>query len=392
MQFRILALDGGGTWSLVQVSVLQNLFGAQATGHQVLQQFDLVAANSGGSIVAAGLAEDLTLARMLDLFINEKIRRQIFHPLPWYKKLNPIRLFGLGPRFSTEEKLKGLMNLFPNRGGSFLKDLHLSGNRGNDIQFLFSAYDYDRDRVRFLRSNVTSRAGSILTPASSVRLAEAAHASSNAPLNYFDKPAEIATARFWDGALSGFNNPVLAGVIEALANGVKASEICALSVGTGNVFLPLQAQPDRRYLIKPRSEPSIPGDLEKVAQSILADPPDSHTFIAYMMLGQPVPNLPNDCPMPSRTLVRMNPLIQPNPVPGGWDLPKQLSPDEFQRLVKMDMAVLDQQDVELIRKFCDLWLHDQIPNQPIRASSGLACEIGEHLYSQAKQAWRDCLQ
>lgn len=50
-------------------------------------------------------------------------------------------------------------------------------------------------------------------------LVEAVHASTNAPIRYYDEPAEVSGRRYWDGALGGYNNPVLAAVVEALANG-----------------------------------------------------------------------------------------------------------------------------------------------------------------------------
>ena len=51
-KFRILSLDGGGSWALIQVMALINLYGGDATGHQVLRDFDLVAANSGGRVMS----------------------------------------------------------------------------------------------------------------------------------------------------------------------------------------------------------------------------------------------------------------------------------------------------------------------------------------------------
>jgi uncharacterized protein len=53
MSYRILSLDGGGTWALIQVKALIALYpgGAATPGLTVLNDFDLVAANSGGSIV-----------------------------------------------------------------------------------------------------------------------------------------------------------------------------------------------------------------------------------------------------------------------------------------------------------------------------------------------------
>ena len=51
MSYRILSLDGGGTWALIQVKTLISLYGGDTPGQTILQDFDLIAANSGGSIV-----------------------------------------------------------------------------------------------------------------------------------------------------------------------------------------------------------------------------------------------------------------------------------------------------------------------------------------------------
>src|SRR5947209_4112016 len=92
MPYRILSLDGGGTWELIQVKALIRIYGDNTTGHTVLRDFDLVAANSGGSIVAAALACNLPLSQILGEFKDESWRQKIFVPLPWYEKLNPLRL------------------------------------------------------------------------------------------------------------------------------------------------------------------------------------------------------------------------------------------------------------------------------------------------------------
>jgi hypothetical protein len=41
--YRILALDGGGRWSLIMVMALQKTMGRKRPGHDILKQFDLVA-------------------------------------------------------------------------------------------------------------------------------------------------------------------------------------------------------------------------------------------------------------------------------------------------------------------------------------------------------------
>ncbi|HLJ89464.1 MAG TPA: hypothetical protein VKZ53_21820 [Candidatus Angelobacter sp.] len=46
MSYRILSLDGGGTWALIEVTALIALYGENAPDRTVLQDFNMVAANS----------------------------------------------------------------------------------------------------------------------------------------------------------------------------------------------------------------------------------------------------------------------------------------------------------------------------------------------------------
>jgi hypothetical protein len=59
---KVLSLDGGGSWALIQARALEKIFTPETRGHELLRHFDLVVANSGGSLVAAGLAGDLAPA------------------------------------------------------------------------------------------------------------------------------------------------------------------------------------------------------------------------------------------------------------------------------------------------------------------------------------------
>ena len=49
MSYRILSLDGGGVWGLIEVKTLIALYSPETNGHDVLKEFDLVAGNSAGS-------------------------------------------------------------------------------------------------------------------------------------------------------------------------------------------------------------------------------------------------------------------------------------------------------------------------------------------------------
>ncbi len=77
-KYRILSLDGGGTWALIEVMALIDLYGGSTTGHQVLSDFDMVAANSGGSIVLGGLVDDMKLDDLLSFFLSQQKRDSVF--------------------------------------------------------------------------------------------------------------------------------------------------------------------------------------------------------------------------------------------------------------------------------------------------------------------------
>ncbi len=95
MSYRILSLDGGGAWAIIEARALIGLYGIDTAGHDVLRRFHLVAENSGGSLVLAGLVENKTLGQILDLFETEANRRMIFSPT---KNLPDRTLHGAGER------------------------------------------------------------------------------------------------------------------------------------------------------------------------------------------------------------------------------------------------------------------------------------------------------
>ena len=407
--FRILSLDGGGSWALIQVRTLIDLYsqrgdGTDVTGHQILRKFDLIAANSGGAITLGGLTLNLTLDQLLNLFMGEKRRKQIFVAASFFE--DPIAhltgLAGIGPKYSARAKLVGLRTILGPAGDQLVRNIPQSvGNSVNNRapQFVFCAFDYDINREVFFRSDTNSLAGS-RGAKGDITIAEAVHASSNAPVNYFDAPAQGPNnRRYWDGAIGGYNNPVLAGVIEALANAAAYNtdrdSIHVLSIGTGNVALPLaRGVPgeDHDLVVHP-GHSTIPNDLKKLATSIVDDPPDAATFHAHILLNGHVPS-PND-PLPVISpIVRLNPLIQPIPGAGNipWVFPNQLDGrpmdrTEFAAIRDLDMDAVEQPDVVRISNLCNLWFADNVPNQPIRANShDLTPEIGHGRYKIAKQA------
>lgn len=381
-KYRILSLDGGGSWALIQVMALMDLYPEAETGHAVLRNFDLVTANSGGSIVLGGLVEDMPLKELLGFFLSEARRNSIF-----VKKLH----LPYTPKYRASRKLAGLLAAFPKRGGSMLPQVAtgiLSASTGLPVHLLIMGFDYDRSRSRFFRSAPACGPSFGDGDPAQVSLAEAIHASSNAPVLFFDRPALLPNEpgkRYWDGAISGCNNPVLAGVAEAIVLGQRPEAIAALSIGTGTVCRPIApVDGDVSVLYTPRARSCFLPDAIKLAGAIVDDPPDAASFLAHVMTGG-APAQPG--PADSR-IVRMSPMISPvRDADKVWRLPPGLDEKQFAALVGLAMDAVQQKQVLSIEHLAGEWLRDRVRNQPIRMNESLDRELGQDWYSQAKAAW-----
>ena len=115
MSYKILSLDGGGSWALIQARVLQDIYG-DLNGHELLKKFDMVIANSGGSLVLATLCNDMKLSEIISVFEDEGKRKQVFSKLSFWEKLKWRNIASLtnvlGPKYSMERKLSGLKKCF----------------------------------------------------------------------------------------------------------------------------------------------------------------------------------------------------------------------------------------------------------------------------------------
>jgi hypothetical protein len=341
--------------------------------------------------VLGGLIENLTLGELRGLFLDEAKRRAIFSPTKLFGDRILHDLTGLGPKYSAAAKLQAIERQLPNSGATSLGSVARGIHRQNsvDVHLVIVGFDYDRNRATFFRSApAANQAGWGTGDTSDVTLAEAIHASTNAPVNYFDGPAELPHQldRYWDGGITGNNNPVLAAVTEALVLNRSPSDIVVLSLGTATVFLPLAERGERPSPFKlARIDSTLVRDLRKLATSILDDPPDAATFIAHAITGGPL-GVP--APAVSR-IVRMNPLISPLKQDNGdWMVPSGITAAQFQYLSNLEMDAVEQADVQLIADYAKLWLGNRARNQPIRMDGAtLQAEVGYDWFSQAHDAW-----
>jgi hypothetical protein len=383
MAFSILSLDGGGTWALLEVMALADLYPGES-GHQILSHFDLAVANSGGSIVLGGLVLDMSPDQILSFFEDQTKREAIFYRKPFIEEF--FAKLPIFPRYVAAQKRVGLGTAFGPAGNTLLKDWPAApgwpnGPSGEPVRILVVAFDYDRQREDFLRSYSVS---STKAEPEAVAIVDAVHASTNAPVTFFDAPAMVSPKRYWDGAMGGYNNPLMAAVVDAIALGAVPSQIAALSIGTGTVRL---APPD---LVVHSTSPDLTatppnpdpiGDAARAAGCITDDPPDAATFTAHVVTG-------NDPSRPGR-VVRMSPVVQPvRDITNNWTYPPGLAPDLFKALASLSMDAVQAADVTNIKSLGTAWLGDGVPNQPIRMRDDLSCALGHPNYSAAKAHWQ----
>ena len=429
MPYSILSLDGGGTWALIQARVLVKRYGPDKKGHEILKEYNLVIANSGGSLVLSMLCANKTTQQIVDTFNNTNVLQAIFKK----KFINHIpKLRDFLPRFDTENKYEVFVEHLKNDGISYGEKLltQLPGLIGTPCpEIIITCFDYDRERAVYFRSNMGSHMESSyienkVEPNSAtdvfktVTLAQAVHGASNAPVQFFDDPAAFPPTEpdaqgnpphvnpkkrrlYWDGAVGGNNNPVKAGVLEAIANSVdrnvRRSEIHVVSIGTSNTVQPIlygesgECQPEYDWLCRVSEIDNWQKDLSRMANSVLCDPPDAASFDAHQLLDL-------DYKQKDVRFIRINPLIKPilknkpDAPKDGWYMPGvagNWTPEKMKDLFTMDMAISSQYGVDLINQLCEDYFAGGFDNQGIRlGGKKMDAILGHKKFNEALEDWK----
>ena len=384
----VLSLDGGGTFAGVLAIALGRLYDPSTPGRDILRKFDLVAANSGGSIVLAALLANFSPRDIAGFYSDAATVRKMYCPR-WCSLFKHTFLRPLLPPYSSDGKRNALAQLLDHRcpegerPPSSIPLAEWPSILGTDLSLLVTAYDYDSERAAFFRS--TARRGDVEAECRrDVPLIDAVHASTHAPILYYGKPAVVAGRRYWDGGLAGYNNPVLAAVIEAMSEHPdRTSDIRVLSIGIGTVMRAASEEGAPPELTCATST-GLWAQLKKVAGAVLADPPSAATFHAYMALEKGrVPD-----PASKSRVVRLSPLIRPwRDHERAWHPPRGLSTAEFTTLAGMASDTMRDSDLALIEKTSNLWLDGSIENEPVLIGSSPSFGIGASTFEQARAHW-----
>lgn len=212
-RYRILSLDGGGIRGYLSVLLLERL---EAARPGFLEQIDLLAGTSTGSIIALALAAGKTPAEVRELY--EAQGAYIFHD----SLLDNVRDLGfmLGAKYSTDHLKQALTERF---GSMRLRDLQ---KRALVASFDLEYVDEDEDVPHMWKAKFFHNYPGEDSDECEL-VVDVALRSSAAPF-YFPS---------YQGYVDGFvvaNNPSMCALTQVLdAAAADLDEIVLLSVGTG---------------------------------------------------------------------------------------------------------------------------------------------------------------
>ncbi len=395
---KLLSLDGGGSWALLQILTLKERYG-NLSGHEILKEYDIVIANSGGSIVLAALIANWTPDKCLTLFNNKEIRESIFSKNPWRKKYFPTgftNLFKVGPRYSTTKKRAAFDKIFKEIKNLELKNAPKHVGK-ESLKLIICTFDSLNKKAKFFKSY--SNSNKEFSSFDSMGVVKAIHGSSNAPVNYFDFPAKVKAKQsekyyyLWDGALGGFNNPTAAGLIEAIKQGIPLEELIVVSLGTGNKVPPFKEKEEYynlyREVLQYRTWNPINGlkfffsNVLNMSKTILYEPPDWSSYVSYIMKYKTNKNHEQNL----KSYIRLSPLLHCDDL----DKMDKTFKTFFDKILKLDMDATEEKDVKLIQQCFEYWKSGILYNHPIKSDYNtdhqFQLEIGHKHFVDGMRDW-----
>lgn len=221
MSYRILSLDGGGikgTFTAAFLAVIEKQIGAPIGNY-----FDLIVGTSTGGIIALGLGAQLSVTDILAFY--EEDGPKIFGKQSLFNSI----LSYFRPKFGHADLDKCLQNRFKG------KRLGESTTR-----LVVPSFDLERGKIHLFK---TAHLPKYETDYQ-IAMSTIAAATAAAP-TYFPTFKTPNGASLIDGGLWA-NNPILVGVIEAIANlDWPRDQIKVLSIGTTQS--PLNIREDQRW-------------------------------------------------------------------------------------------------------------------------------------------------
>lgn len=211
--FKILAIDGGGIRGIFPAQILKRI--KEELAIEFCQKMQIITGTSTGSIIAAGLAIDYPIEKIVELYKTEGDR--IFHK-NYSEFLNIYNWKGFfKSKYSNTYLKKALNDIFKDLTFSHTKTKLMipASDVSNGSVFIFKS-KYDEN---FVRDKDT-------------KIADAVLASCSAPT--FFNPVKVKDYLLADGGLWA-NNPSLIALTEAMGRRFKKdkNQIRILSLGTG---------------------------------------------------------------------------------------------------------------------------------------------------------------
>eukprot|EP01114_Cavostelium_apophysatum_P012442 TRINITY_DN2784_c0_g1_i1.p1 TRINITY_DN2784_c0_g1~~TRINITY_DN2784_c0_g1_i1.p1 ORF type:complete len:346 (-),score=82.17 TRINITY_DN2784_c0_g1_i1:47-1084(-) len=204
--FRILSLDGGGVRAIMQATLLRRL---NEDLPNLINEVDMFAGASAGSIVSAALCSGLTPAQTYDMWMDTAPKIFVEGYFRKFSTLNST----IGAAYNADTLQSLLSNTI---GDKKLGQL--------EKKILIPSFRLDPPTKRWSPTYFHNFPGSEFTD---LPLLDAVLRSAAAP-TYFP---------IRDGYVDGgtfANNPALAAVSTALSNGIKLEDIVVFSLSTGN--------------------------------------------------------------------------------------------------------------------------------------------------------------